>query len=93
MLDFSNCSKIKYLFLAVLPASAYNTYPAKNHAKLRHREYCSITCSMCQPSSYTMKAFLSTPQTKQLLFQPCTDTALDQHSANILVLRPFKPFK
>lgn len=70
MLDFSYCFKIKHLFLAALPASAYNTYPAKNHAKLRHREYCSITCSVCQPSSYTMKAFLSTQQTKQLLSSP-----------------------
>lgn len=46
MLDLSSCSKIKHLFLAALPASAYNTYPAKNHAKRRHRGHCSITCSV-----------------------------------------------
>lgn len=51
-----------------------DTHPAKNHANQRLREYCSVTCPVCQPSSYTMKAFLSTQQTKSLLFQPCTVT-------------------
>lgn len=86
---FSNCSTVKHLFLAALPASAYNTYPAKNHAKLRHRGYCSIMCPVCQPSSYTMRAFLYTQQTKQLIFQPGTDSAVDWHFANFLVLKLF----